>query len=169
MHEFQIDLIGYYILIGDQEKAIELADKTLVDKLRNKNRNDVLGDLKYGYGNIMQQFKNVGKLKATSDKQDKFHIYKMNCSTLNGEPSYVFKTFHEAVELVLKMDSDIPQGKDSAMNEEDAYMDGMYSQVKGFKSLSLWTYYPGMKRIMHLATMESEREDTICYIVLELI
>ena len=108
----------------------------------------------------MQQFKNVCKLKATSDKQDEFHIYKMNCSALNGEPSYVFKTSHEAAELALKMDSDIPQGKDSAMNEEDAYMDGMHSRVKGFKSLSLWTYHPGMKCIMHLATMESEREDT---------
>ena len=129
--EFQIDLIGYYILIGNQEKAIELAeglaDKNLVDKLRNKNRNDVLGDLKYGYGDLMQQFKNVGKLKATSDKQDEFHIYKMNCSTLNGKPSYVFKTSHEAAELALKMDSEIPQGKDSAMNEEDAYFDGMHS------------------------------------------
>ena len=35
--KFQIDLIQYYILIGDQEKVIELAegpaDKTLVDKL----------------------------------------------------------------------------------------------------------------------------------------
>ena len=108
----------------------------------------------------MQQFKNVGKLKATADKQDEFHIYKMNCSALNGEPSYVFKTSREAAELALKMDSDIPQGKDSAMNGEDAYMDGMHSQVKGFKSLNLWTYHPGMKRIMCLATMESEREDT---------
>ena len=84
----------------------------------------------------------------------------MNCSTLNGEPSYVFKISHEATELALKMDSDIPLGKDSAMNEEDAYMDGMHSRVKGFKSLSLWTYHSGMKCIMCLATMESEREDT---------
>ena len=30
-HEFQIDLIGYYILISDQEKAIEL-DESLADK-----------------------------------------------------------------------------------------------------------------------------------------
>ena len=123
-------MIGYYILIGNQEKVIELAeglaDKNLVDKLRYKNRNDVLGDLKYGYGDLMQQFKNVGKLKATSDQQNEFHIFKMNC-TLNGEPSYVFKTSCEAAELALKMDSDIPQGKDSTINEEDAYFDDMHS------------------------------------------
>ena len=75
----------------------------------------------------MQQLKNVGKLKATSDKQDEFHIYKMNCSALNGESSYVFKTSCAAAELALEMDSEIPQGKDSAMNEEDGYMDGMHS------------------------------------------
>ena len=46
------------------------------------------------------------------------------------------------------------------MNEEDAYMDDIHSWVKGFKSLSLWTYHLEMKCIMHLATMESEREDT---------
>ena len=91
-HEFQIDLIGYYILISDQEKAIELAedlaDKNLVQKLQNKPTNDVLGEFKYGYGNLMDKFKNVGKLKATADKEDEFHIYKMNCSAMNGEPCF---------------------------------------------------------------------------------
>ena len=48
------------------------------------------------------------------------------------------------------------------MTKEEAYLDGMHSRVKGYKNLSLWTYHPGMKRGIHLATMEAEREDTEC-------
>ena len=68
--------------------------------------------------------------------------------------SPVFKTSCIAAEIALKMDSETPEGKDSAMNQEHIYMDGMHSHVKGFKSLSLWTYHPGMKFVLHLATME---------------
>ena len=71
---------------------------------------------------------------ATADKEDEFHIYKMNCSAMNGEPSYVLKTSCIAAEIALKMDSETPEGKDPAMNQEHAYMDGMHSHVKGFKS-----------------------------------
>ena len=49
--EFQIDLIGYYIAIGDQKRAIEigegLADKELVKKLR---KGEKASELQYNYG-----------------------------------------------------------------------------------------------------------------------
>ena len=53
--EFQIDLIGYYIAIGDQKRAIEigegLADKELVKKLR---KGDKATELQYNYGNEIE-------------------------------------------------------------------------------------------------------------------
>ena len=52
--------------------------------------------------------KNIGKLKATTDQKDPFHIYKLNCKGINGEPSYVFKTSSKALELAIKMDEKKP-------------------------------------------------------------
>ena len=43
--EFQIDLIGYYITIGEQKHAIEigegLANKELLKKLRNSDKKNI--------------------------------------------------------------------------------------------------------------------------------
>ena len=32
--------------------------------------------------------------------------------------------------------------------------------VIGFKTLTMWTYHPGMRRVMNLAIMECEHENT---------
>ena len=119
--EFQIDLIGYYIAIGDQKRAIEigeeLTDKELVKKLR---KGDKATELQYNYGNEIEQLKNVGKLKAAADKEDKYHIYWVNCQLMTGDPSYVFKTSRTAAEIALKMDPNTAEGQNSTMNEEHA-------------------------------------------------
>ena len=47
----------------------------------------------------MDKFKKVGKLKAIADKEDEFDIYKMNCSAMNGEPSYEFLK-HESMKSI---------------------------------------------------------------------
>ena len=38
--------------------------------------------------------------------------------------------------------------------------DGMHSRCKGYKTLTLWTHHPGMRRMNRLATMECKKEDT---------
>ena len=119
-------LIGYYIAIGDEG----LADKELVKKLR---KGDKATELQYNYENEIEQFKNVGKLKAAVDKEDEYHIYWVNCQSMTGDPSYVFKTSRTAAEIALKMDPNTAEGQN------------MHSQVRGYKSLSLWTYHPGMQ------------------------
>ena len=59
-----------------------------------------------------------------------------------------------AAELALKMDINLQQDEEpSSMVDEYAYMDAMHTCVKGYKTLTLWTYHHGMRHIMHLATM----------------
>ena len=96
----------------------------------------MLPEIQYSYGNELAQFKNLGKLKATADKEDQYNIYKMNCRSMTGEPSYVFKTSKTAALIALKMDPKTSMGSKSAMTEEGAYLDGMHSRVKGYKGLS---------------------------------
>ena len=48
----------------------------------------------------------------------------------------------------------------NSLSLEWAYMDGMHSRVRGYKTLTLWTYHPGMNKVMALAIMECQNENT---------
>ena len=39
-------------------------------------------------------------------------------------------------------------------------MDGMHSRVRGYKTLTLWTYHPGMNKVIALAIMECQNKNT---------
>ena len=51
-------------------------------------------------------FDALAKYKATTDKLDKFLIYKAQNGGLNGGPSYVFKTSEAQLQMALDMDRD---------------------------------------------------------------
>ena len=109
----------------------------------------------------IDMFKNIGKLKNGTDEHDPYYIHKVNCHSINGEPSFVFKTSRKAAELAIKMDINMQkEGFLSAMTEEYAFLDGMHSCTKGFKTLTLWTYHPGMWQVLQLCCMDAERENT---------
>ena len=52
----------------------------------------------------VDSFKNIKSLKDTTDKNDIFHIAKMNCQEVSVTPSYVFKTSQKSMEIAWKMD-----------------------------------------------------------------
>ena len=76
---------------GGIEKAVEVADKTsgnrVIEKLRYLTKD---GGQKLLHETEVDSFTNIKTLKETTDKKNKFYIYKMNCKSGSGEPSYVF-------------------------------------------------------------------------------
>ena len=96
------------------------------------------------------------------DELDPNYIFWINCSEINNEPSYVFKTSYLALQLALKMDPETQNDQPSSMVEEYAYLDGIHTRVKGYVTLALWTYHPGMCKVMRPASMECERKNTEC-------
>ena len=85
----------------------------------------------------------------------------MNCRDINSEPSFVFKISRKALELALKMDQNVEDGKErSILTFEWVYINGIHSCVIGSKTLTMWTYHSGMRRVMNLAIMDSEHENT---------
>ena len=60
------------------------------------------------------------------------------------------------------MDPEIQNDKPSSMVEEYTYLDGMHTRVKGYVTLALWTYHPGLHKVMRLTSMDCERENTEC-------
>ena len=87
-------------------------------------------------------------------------IYPMNCSEINSGETYVFKTSRYSLELATKMGATrkTVRGQPSILSLEKAFFDGMHSRCKGYKTLTLWTHHPGMRRMQRLATMECKKE-----------
>ena len=63
----------------------------------------------------------------------------------------MFKSSKMAAQLALKMDINLQHDEEaSTMVEEYAYMDAIHTHVKGYKTLTLWTYHHGMRPVMRL-------------------
>ena len=86
----------------------------------------------------------------------------MNCCEVSGTPSYVFKTSQRSLEIALKMEQkpDSDEHAPNSLSAEYTYFDGMHSGVRGYKTLTLWVYHPRMCKVVLLAVMGTERENT---------
>ena len=163
--QVQMDLLKVLIAEGNINKAVGLTrqmdDASLTEKLRYMAKKTSGIDTGQCEDNI-EAFKNVYELKKATDMQDTNLIFAVNCKELsnNGEPSYVFKTSKYCLETAYKMDPTkmTVRGKPSLLASEPAYFDGMHRRCRGFKTLTLWTHHPGMRKMRRLATMEVERE-----------
>ena len=160
--ELKNDILRYYIGIGEVNKALKMADamndERLFQKMRYlaKNKSEVTGP-----ENEVKSLTNIGKLKKTLDPTDPFFIYDVNCRAITGLPSHVFKTSRNCLEIGLKMDRNYRRkGIRMALSHEKAFFDGMHSRCRDYKTLTLWTCHPGMRRVLRLATMECEQENT---------
>ena len=82
--------------------------------------------------------KNVGKLKLGADGFDPCYIFKINCQSINSEPSFVFQSSKMAAQLALKIGINLQQDEEpSTMVDEYADMDAMDMYGKGYQTLTL--------------------------------
>ena len=89
----------------------------------------------------------VAELKSICNTTDKYLIiYKIQDSNMSGTgSSYVFKSSKKMARLALNMDQN--QEIMCPLTEEPAYFDGMHRRCEGWKTLTLWLYHPGSKRL----------------------
>ena len=95
-----------------------------------------------------QSFNAVAEVKKGSDNIAKFYIYHINNSMMNDQPDYVFKSSLKMAKVAILMDQ--TSSSYNALQEEDCYFDGTHTRVKGFKTLALWVFHPGMRCILRL-------------------
>ena len=55
---------------------------------------------------VINSFEDVVDLKKTTDRNDIFHIYKMNNAVMNDDISYVFKSSKVSARIAIEMDVD---------------------------------------------------------------
>ena len=114
-----------------------LQDRKILKRIRNEDTDDLMQEFHGKCADDVDMFKNVRCLKTGADEHDPYYIHKMNCKSINGEQSYVFKSSKLAGEIALKMDRNLDVGWNNPLNEEYAYLDGMHSCVHGYKTLTL--------------------------------
>ena len=85
------------------------------------------------------------------------YFRKINSRKMSGKPSCIFKSSTSMATLALSMDH-----SDSTSPRKDcyAYFDAKHDRTIGMKTITLWTYDPSTQKILQLAVMESDREDT---------
>ena len=77
---------------------------------------------------------------------------------MNDQPDYVFKSSLKMAKVEILMDQ--TSSTYNALQEEDCYFDRTHTRVRGFKTLALWVFHPGMRYILRLATMDVRDEST---------
>ena len=76
------------------EVANKISDNRIIEKLHYLTKD---GGQKLLWEMKVDSFTNIKTLKETTNMMDQFYIYKMNCVSVSGEPSYLFKTSTKAL------------------------------------------------------------------------
>jgi len=87
---------------------------------------------------------------------DKYYVYQMNGCDMNDTVAYVFKSCTSMAEMTVEMD----QSTEGFMRDEHAYVDAKHDRCQNYRTITLWTYHPTMRRILRLAVMDVEKENT---------
>ena len=148
-------VIQFLVESGDNESA-EQAAYRITNRAYKKNRREqglTVDDTPVS----TQSIEAVAEVKKGSDRLDKFHIFRMNNSSLNDLPDFVIKSSSTILPMALEMDQ---EGDKNALQEEDAFFDGSHSRCTGYISLGLWVHHPALRRVIRLVSMEVKSEST---------
>ena len=157
--ETATNMILYALCTGKVDEAEEAANMTInKGAVKEFHRNKVVEGQEYLTEPEDKGFARLVKVREDLKKVDPFRLYAMNSREINGKPSFVFKSSRQAADLMVSMDIDI--STHTVMTQEFAYMDAMHSRCKNYRTLTLWTYHPAMRKLQCLAIMECEHEDT---------
>ena len=80
----------------------------------------------------------------------------MNNSRQNSQPTYIFKTNKTLGQIAIDMD----QCNEHFMSNEYCHFDFKHSRCSGFKTIGAYVYHPLLRKVIRLATMDCEKEDT---------
>ena len=128
--------------------AENFADVQMIQNVRNQFRRD--------QNPMGENFDALAVFKKKCDEKDEFLIYSVNNRALNGKPSFVFKSSLAMANLALAMDKD----KQGVLCNEYAHVDATHTHCRGFKTVTLWTYHPVLRKLLRIAIMEVEEENT---------
>ena len=143
------------IIEGKTKKELQDTAKRVVDTKKIANEQQASRKAFHPLGYSLDALK---RLKMDVSKHDKYYIYEISDSGLSGSASRscVFKASHIAAKIAVNMD----RKRDHFLNREYVYFDGNHKRCQGFKTLGAYVYHPLLRRMVRLASMEVENEDS---------
>ena len=146
---------GLNVYIGADWESVEKTASHVLDKKSISNEKQKLKILNEPHGH---NYEAVAHFKQYADKRDPYYVYSINDRRGNpNKPSLVFKSSSLKAQFALKMD----RTKDNALSKEVCFFDGKVSRCKGFVSLTASVYHPLLQKVVPLATIEYEAEDSL--------
>ena len=144
-----------YLVLGTDWKNIEQTALSVIDKkwISNEKQKNKTSHEPHGHN-----FEAVAHFKEYADKRDPYYVYTINDRRGNPEkPSLVFKSSSLKAQFALKMN----QTKNNQLSQEFCFFDGKVKRCKGFVSLTASVYHPLLRKVVPLATMETEHENSL--------
>jgi hypothetical protein len=143
-------------LIGADWNSIEQAASLIPKKKTISNEKQKLKALNEPH---RHNYEAVAHFKEYADKRNPYYVYTINDRHGNpNKPSLVFKSSTLKAQFALKME----QNQNNPLSEEVCFFDGKMSRCKGFVSLTASVYHPLLRKVIPLATMECEAENSLC-------
>lgn len=106
---------------------------------------------------VGDNFEALGVFRDKCNELDRFLIFRVNNRSLNGEASFVFKSSQMMAEMAIEMDRN---NTGSPFAEEYVHVDATHTRCRNFQTVTLWVYHPVMRKLMRLAMMDVEVENT---------
>ena len=107
---------------------------SLASKLEPRRVNRIKDKVKQSMDSSGHSFDAIAKYKATTDKLDKYLVYRAQNGSLSGGPSYVFKTSKTQLKMALEMDKD----GGGSLSKKVCFGDGNHKRCPGYITLTLW-------------------------------
>ena len=134
------------------ENAFTIADPTLErEKLCYAKKKAKAESQQYGHS-----LEAVAALRSKLLSRDPFYIFRLNDKNMNGKPTFVFKSSRIQIQLVTEMDRD----GTGFLNGEYYFADRTFKRCPGFVTLSVYVYIGLLPKMIKLATIEAELENT---------
>ena len=139
------------------EKKIEEVKATAtIDTRKISSVKRVQSQMIHPFGHSIDALK---KLKLETEKTDKYYIFDIGDSALTTDTkgkTHVFKMRKIAAKIAIDME----KGGDHFMAKEYCFFDGNHTRCRGFVTLGCYVYHPLLQKIIRLASMEVNVEDS---------
>ena len=155
-HEIMLCQVTYFLSQGMEDEAekapLLLGNTKTISNIRASH-------LKKLFSTERHSFSAIANVKQKLDPVDPFLIYKCNGDNSTGVPKYAYKTSWDMAMLALELNR-LEDETTSPLEEECLYFDCMHNCCKDFKTFTLWTYSPVIWKLIRIAMMEAQKEDS---------
>ena len=141
---------------GKTIKEVKSTARAMIDTKKISSLKRIQSQSIGPFGHCLDALK---RLKLETQKTDKYYIFDIGDAGLSANKTakiHVFKMSKIAAKIAIDMDKEC----DHFMAKEYCFFDGNHKRCRGFVTLGCYVYHPLLRKIIRLASMEVNVEDS---------